>query len=119
MASKESSESIRPPTRRGSSPTVREGLSASRSCGQAPQLLKYQPAENLRHVKGGFLCACRLPREIAASRIRSHTAKQVSAPALTALRLMNPMVPWNAHPNNYSIPLDMRGCGQVRLKLPI
>src|ERR1041385_3024423 len=60
-------------------------------------LSELQPAKNLRHVKAGFGGVCRLPREIAAVRIFSHTAKQIGAPTLALLWLVNPIVPRNAH----------------------
>src|SRR5207244_8830425 len=81
--------------------------------------LKYQPAKNLRDVKVSFFSARWLPREITASGIPPDTAKQIDAPSFTTLRLVNPVVPGNAHPNSYSILLDVRGRGHVRLKLPI
>jgi hypothetical protein len=78
-----------------------------------------EPAKCLRHMKVWLRRPRRLPGQIAPAGTRTNTTKQVDAPTLTTLRLVNPMVPGNAHRDSYSIRLDMRRRRHVRMKLPI
>src|SRR5229473_160685 len=70
-------------------------------------------------MKAWLRRARRLPGQIATAGIRTNTTKQVDAPTLAALRLVNPMVPGNAHRNYHAIFFNLRGGRHVRMKLPI
>ena len=82
-------------------------------------LLEAQPPKHLRHVEVRLRRARRLPGEITAIGIFADAAKQINAPALALLRLVNPMIPGNAHGDRDAIIFHFCGGGHVRVKFPI
>jgi len=63
--------------------------------------------------------ASRLPREVTPVLALTNAAKEIGAPTLAFLRLVNPVVPGNTRRYRDAIFLDARGGCHPGMKLPI